>query len=845
MADSDLSNNRISDVNLSKTMRTSFLSYAMSVIVARALPDVRDGLKPVHRRILYGMSELGVTPDKPYKKSARIVGDVMGKYHPHGDSAIYESMVRMAQDFSYRYMLVDGHGNFGSVDGDGAAAMRYTEARMSKIAVEMLRDINKDTVDWQPNYDDTEREPAVLPARFPNLLVNGATGIAVGMTTNIPPHNLAEVISAIHLLMDNPDATVADLMEVLPGPDFPTGGIVMGKSGIRKAYQTGRGNIIVRAKVDIQDQKNGKQRIIVTELPYMVNKAKLIERIAGLARDKEIEGITDINDESDREGMRIVIDVRRDASASVILNNLYKMTLMQTNFGFNMLAIVKGAPKVLSLKQILIYYLEHQEDVIRRRTEFDLKKAQARAHILEGLRIALDHIDEIIAIIRQSQTSEIAKNQLMDNYGLSDKQAQAILDMRLVRLTGLEREKIESEYQDLLKAIADYKEILASKDRINQIIYEELMEIQRKFGDKRRTELMVGEVLSIEDEDLIEEEEVAVTLTHNGYIKRLPTTEFKSQHRGGRGIQGMDVHDDDFIEHLLTTSTHDVLLFFTNAGKVYRMKAYEIPEYGRTAKGIPVINLLGVNSGEKIQAVVNVTGDASASDNYLFFTTVKGVVKRTPVQEFANIRSNGLKAITLKDDDELIGVTITDGHQNVIIGTHDGYAVSFDETTVRSMGRTASGVRGIRLRDDDFVIGFDVLKPDSNVFIITEKGYGKQTPAADYPIKAANVTEKNGHLAGLTTVDGQEDIMVMTNQGVMIRFNIATVSQTGRATLGVRLMRLGDDGQVATMAKVDPEPEVDETVATDATTEAPVDDQTVNADATTTEPTTDSNDSNE
>ncbi|WP_253954784.1 MULTISPECIES: DNA gyrase subunit A [Lactiplantibacillus] len=806
-------------------MRTSFLSYAMSVIVARALPDVRDGLKPVHRRILYGMSELGVTPDKPYKKSARIVGDVMGKYHPHGDSAIYESMVRMAQDFSYRYMLVDGHGNFGSVDGDGAAAMRYTEARMSKIAVEMLRDINKDTVDWQPNYDDTEREPAVLPARFPNLLVNGATGIAVGMTTNIPPHNLVEVISAIHLLMDNPDATTADLMEVLPGPDFPTGGIVMGKSGIRKAYQTGRGNIIVRAKVDIQDQKNGKQRIIVTELPYMVNKAKLIERIAGLARDKEIEGITDINDESDREGMRIVIDVRRDASASVILNNLYKMTLMQTNFGFNMLAIVKGAPKVLSLKQILIYYLEHQEDVIRRRTEFDLKKAQARAHILEGLRIALDHIDEIIRIIRQSETSEIAKNQLMDNFGLSDKQAQAILDMRLVRLTGLEREKIESEYQDLLKSIADYKEILGSKERINQIIYEELMEIQRKFGDKRRTELMVGEVLSIEDEDLIEEEEVAVTLTHNGYIKRLPTTEFKSQHRGGRGIQGMDVHDDDFIEHLLTTSTHDVLLFFTNAGKVYRMKAYEIPEYGRTAKGIPVINLLGVNSGEKIQAVVNVTGDASASDNYLFFTTVNGVVKRTPVQEFANIRSNGLKAITLKDDDELIGVTITDGHQNVIIGTHDGYAVSFDETTVRSMGRTASGVRGIRLRDDDFVIGFDVLKPDSNVFIITEKGYGKQTPAADYPIKGrggkgiktANVTDKNGHLAGLTTVDGQEDIMVMTNQGVMIRFNIATVSQTGRATLGVRLIRLDDDGKVATMAKVDPEPEGDEPTDANAT----------------------------
>lgn len=811
LADSDLSNNRITDVNLSKTMRTSFLSYAMSVIVARALPDVRDGLKPVHRRILYGMSELGVTPDKPYKKSARIVGDVMGKYHPHGDSAIYESMVRMAQDFSYRYMLVDGHGNFGSVDGDGAAAMRYTEARMSKIAVEMLRDINKDTVDYQPNYDDTEREPEVLPARFPNLLVNGATGIAVGMTTNIPPHNLSEVISAIHMLMDNPDSTTADLMEALPGPDFPTGGIVMGKSGIRKAYETGRGNIIVRAKVDIKEEKNGKQRIIVNELPYMVNKAKLIERIATLARDKEIEGITDINDESDREGMRVVIDVRRDASASVILNNLYKMTLMQTNFGFNMLAIVKGAPKVLSLKQILIYYLEHQEEVIRRRTAFDLKKAQARAHILEGLRIALDHIDEIIAIIRKSQTSEIAKNQLMDNYGLSDKQAQAILDMRLVRLTGLEREKIESEYQDLLKSIADYKAILASKERINQIIYEELLEIQRKFGDPRRTELMIGEVLSLEDEDLIEEEEVAVTLTHNGYIKRLPTTEFKSQHRGGRGIQGMDVHDDDFIEHLLTTSTHDVLLFFTNAGKVYRMKAYEIPEYGRTAKGIPVINLLGVNSGEKIQAVVNVSGSDDNSDKFLFFTTVKGVVKRTPVQEFANIRSNGLKAITLKDDDELIGVTITDGHQNVIIGTHDGYAVSFDESAVRSMGRTATGVRGIRLRDDDFVIGFDILKPDSNVFIITEKGYGKQTPASDYPIKGrggkgiktANVTEKNGHLAGLTTVEGAEDIMVMTDQGVMIRFNITTVSQTGRATLGVRLIRLDDGGKVATMAKVD------------------------------------------
>lgn len=577
--------NRISNVDLSKVMRTSFLDYAMSVIVARALPDVRDGLKPVHRRILYGMNELGVTPDKPYKKSARIVGDVMGKYHPHGDSAIYESMVRMAQDFSYRYLLVDGHGNFGSVDGDGAAAMRYTEARMSKITLEMLRDINKDTIDFQPNYDGTEREPEVLPARFPNLLVNGATGIAVGMTTNIPPHNLAEVISALHVLMENPDATTADLMEALPGPDFPTGGIVMGKSGIRKAYETGKGSVTLRAKVEIEELKNGREQIIVHELPYMVNKAKLIERIAELARDKKIEGITDIKDESDREGMRITIDVRRDVSASVVLNNLYKLTLMQTAFNFNMLAIVNGTPRVLSLKQILTYYLKHQEEVIRRRTQFDLKKAQARAHILEGLRIALDHIDAIINIIRNSKSGDIAKDRLMNEYHLSDKQAQAILDMRLVRLTGLEREKVEAEYQKTMEAIADYKDILAHEERIYQIIYQELLEIQERFGDERRTELMVGEVLSIEDEDLIEEENVVITLTHNGYIKRLPTSDFKAQRRGGRGVQGMGVHDDDFIEHLITTSTHDELLFFTNVGKVYRMKGYEVENMVVLLKG--------------------------------------------------------------------------------------------------------------------------------------------------------------------------------------------------------------------------------------------------------------------
>lgn len=804
---------RIKNVDLSKVMRESFLDYAMSVIVARALPDVRDGLKPVHRRILYGMNELGVTPDKPYKKSARIVGDVMGKFHPHGDAAIYESMVRMAQDFSYRYLLVDGHGNFGSVDGDGAAAMRYTEARMSKITLEMLRDINKDTIDFQDNYDGTEREPEVLPARFPNLLVNGATGIAVGMTTNIPPHNMAEVISGLHILMENPDATTADLMEAIPGPDFPTGGVVIGKSGIRKAYETGHGTVTLRAKVDIEKQPNGKEQIIVHEIPYMVNKAKLIERIAELTREKKIDGITNIQDESDRDGMQITIDVRRDASASVVLNNLYKLTLMQTSYTFNMLAIVNGTPKLLSLKEILQHYLDHQESVIRRRTQFDLKKAKARAHILEGLRIALDHIDEIISIIRNSQTAEIAKNQLMDNYQLSDKQAQAILDMRLVRLTGLEREKVDNEYKKTMAAIADYEDILAHEDRIKEIIYNELLAIQEKFGDERRTELMVGEVLSIEDEDLIEEENVVVTLTHNGYIKRLPTKDFKSQNRGGRGVQGMGVHDDDFIEHLLTTSTHEELLFFTNKGKVYRMKGYEIPEYGRAAKGIPVINLLNIAGDERIQTVINLSKDARDGNHYFFFTTVKGVVKRTAVAEFENIRSNGLKAINLKDDDELINVAVTDGNQNIIIGTHKGYAASFREDQVRSMGRSATGVRGIRLRDDDYVIGSDLLVPGAQVLVISANGYGKQTPVSEYPIKGrggkgiktANITAKNGPLVGLTTVTGDEDIMVITDKGVIIRFAAASVSSTGRATMGVHLINLTDDAHVSTMAKVAPE----------------------------------------
>lgn len=817
MADQDMPG-RITDVNLTGLMKNSFLDYAMSVIVARALPDVRDGLKPVQRRILYGMNELGVTPDKPYKKSARIVGDVMGKFHPHGDSSIYEGLVRMAQDFSYRYMLVDGHGNFGSVDGDGAAAMRYTEARMSKIAVEMLRDINKNTVDFQDNYDGSEKEPTVLPARFPNLLVNGASGIAVGMATNIPTHNLGEVIDAIHLLMQNPDATTEELLKVLPGPDFPTGGVVMGKSGIRKAYETGRGTIIVRAKVDIEEAKNGRQRIVVHEIPYMVNKARLIERIAELAREKEIEGITDINDETDREGMRIVIDVRRDASAEVILNNLYKMTLMQTTFNFNMLAIVNGAPKVLSLKQILQHYLEHQINVVRRRTEFDLKKAQSRDHIVQGLLIALDHIDEIIKIIREAQTSEIAKEQLIDRYTLDDRQAQAILDMRLVRLTGLEREKIENEHQKLTEAIADYQDILAHEERINQIIYDELLEIQRKFGDPRRTELQVGDITDIEDEDLIEEEDIVVTLTHNGYIKRLPVDEFKSQNRGGRGVKGMGVHKDDFIEHLISSSTHDILLFFTNSGKVFSMKGYEVPEYGRSAQGIPIINLLGIDNHEKITAVINVSNAADDTDKFLFFVTKQGTVKKTPVDDFRNIRSNGLKAIQLHDGDELIHVNIIDGQQNMILGTRLGYAVSFNAEDVRSMGRSAAGVRGAKLREGDCVIGAAPLDSDSNVFVISENGFGKQTPAAEYPIKGrggkgiktVNVTAKNGPLAGLTTVKGDEDIMLVTDKGVIIRFGIETVSQTGRAAVGVHLIRMDDDSKVATMAKVAKEDQTDQ-----------------------------------
>ena len=807
------------DVNLTSEMKTSFIDYAMSVIVARALPDVRDGLKPVHRRILYGMNELGVTPDKPHKKSARITGDVMGKYHPHGDSSIYEAMVRMAQWWSYRYMLVDGHGNFGSMDGDGAAAQRYTEARMSKIALEMLRDINKNTVDFVDNYDASEREPLVLPARFPNLLVNGATGIAVGMATNIPPHNLGETIDAVKLMMDNPEVTTRELMEVLPGPDFPTGALVMGKSGIHKAYETGKGSIVLRSRTEIEVTKSGRERIVVTEFPYMVNKTKVHEHIVRLVQEKRIEGITAVRDESNREGVRFVIEVRRDASANVILNNLFKMTQMQTNFGFNMLAIQNGVPKILSLRQILGAYIEHQKEVVTRRTIFDKEKAEARAHILEGLLIALDHIDEVIRIIRNSQTDAEAQAELMAKFKLSERQSQAILDMRLRRLTGLERDKIQSEYDDLVALIADLADILAKPERVATIIKEELEEVKRKFGDARRTELMVGEVLSLEDEDLIEETDVLITLSNKGYIKRLDQAEFTAQKRGGRGVQGTGVKDDDFVRELVSTSTHDHLLFFTNKGRVYRLKGYEIPEYGRTAKGLPIVNLLKLDEGESIQTIINVEQDRR-DEAYLFFTTRQGLVKRTNVAEFSNIRQNGLKALNLRDEDELINVFLTDGNADVIIGTKYGYSVRFNEAVVRNMGRSATGVRGVNLREGDKVVGASVVTDQDEVLIITEKGYGKRTMASEYPtkgrggkgIKTANITEKNGPLAGLLTVKGDEDLMIITDTGVMIRTGVANISQTGRSTQGVKVMRLDQDAKIVTFTTVQPDEKDEEVV---------------------------------
>lgn len=811
----EIPNSRVQEINISQEMRSSFLDYAMSVIVARALPDVRDGLKPVHRRILYAMHDLGMHSDKAYKKSARIVGEVIGKYHPHGDSAVYDTMVRMAQDFNYRYMLVDGHGNFGSVDGDAAAAMRYTEARMSKISMELLRDINKDTIDYQDNYDGSEREPVVMPARFPNLLVNGTSGIAVGMATNIPPHQLGEVIDGVLAVSKDPDITIQELMEIITGPDFPTAGLILGRSGIRKAYETGRGSITLRAKVEIEQKANGKEVIIVRELPYQVNKAKLVEKIAELVRDKKIDGITDLRDESDRKGMRMVIEVRKDANANVLLNNLYKQTALQTSFGINLLALVDGQPKVLNLKQCLKYYLDHQIVVIRRRTEFELKKAEARAHILEGLRIALDNLDAVISLIRSSRTTDIAREGLMTQFNLSEKQAQAILDMRLQRLTGLEREKIEEEFQNLMQLIAELKAILADNEKVLEIIREELTEIKERFNDTRRTEIVSGGLEMIEDEDLIPRENIVITLTHNGYVKRLPVSTYRQQRRGGRGIQGMGTNEDDFVEHLITTSTHDTILFFTNKGKVYRSKGYEIPEFSRTAKGIPIINLLEIEKGEWVNAIIPV--EEFVDDWFLFFTTKEGISKRSPLSSFANIRNNGLIALNLREGDELISVRLTDGSKEMIIGTKNGLLIRFPETDVRSMGRTATGVKGISLSDDDEVVGMEVLEESAEILVVTKNGYGKRTPSEEYRrqgrggkgIKTCNITDKNGDLVTMKAVTGEEDLMLITTGGVLIRIPVSSISMTGRNTQGVKLISLNkaENEYVATVAKVDKEEE--------------------------------------
>lgn len=816
----ELPESRINERNITSEMRESFLDYAMSVIVSRALPDVRDGLKPVHRRILYGLHEQGMTPDKSYKKSARIVGDVMGKYHPHGDSSIYEAMVRMAQDFSYRYPLIDGQGNFGSMDGDGAAAMRYTEARMSKITLEMLRDINKDTIDFIDNYDGNEREPAVLPSRFPNLLVNGASGIAVGMATNIPPHNLTEVINGVLSLSHNPDITVAELMEDVQGPDFPTAGIILGKSGIRRAFETGRGSIQMRSRAEIEERGGGRQRIVVTEVPYQVNKARMIEKIAELARDKKIEGITDLRDETSlRTGVRVVIDIRKDANASVVLNNLYKQTPLQTSFGVNMIALVNGRPKLISLKEALEEYLEHQKVVVRRRTEYNLKKALDRAHILEGLRIALDHIDEIIRVIRESETDKVAMASLQAQFKLSERQAQAILDMRLRRLTGLERDKIESEYNELIAYIEELKEILADEEKLLQIVRNELIDIRERYGDERRSEIQLGGLDDIEDEDLIPEEQIVITLSHNNYIKRLPVSTYRAQHRGGRGVQGMNTLEEDFVSQLVTLSTHDNVLFFTNKGRVYKLKGYEVPELSRQSKGIPVVNAIELDNDESISTMIAVK-DLESEDDYLVFATRKGRVKRSALSNFSHINKNGKIAISFKNDDELIAVRLTDGEQDILIGTSHASLIRFNETTLRPLGRTAAGVKGITLREDDKVVGLDVTNAESDeeILVVTENGYGKRTPVGDYRlsnrggkgIKTATITERNGNIVCITSVTGEEDLMVVTNSGVIIRIDVEDISQNGRAAQGVRLIKLGDNQIVSTVAKVNDEDEIKE-----------------------------------
>lgn len=802
---------KVIPVKLEEQMKTSYIDYAMSVIVMRALPDVRDGLKPVHRRILYAMQEAGMTSNKPYKKSARIVGEVLGKYDPHGDSSVYDTIVRMAQDFSYRYMLADGHGNFGSVDGDSAAAMRYTEVRMSKIAEIMLSDIDKNTVEFMPNYDESLKEPTVLPSKMPNLLVNGSAGIAVGMATNIPPHNLGEVIDGILMMIDNPDVTIAELMTAIKGPDFPTGGLIMGREGIVSAYTTGRGAVKMRACAHVEEKPNGRSRIVVTELPYQVNKARLVERIAQLVRDKTIEGITGLNDESDRNGMSVVIDLRRDMNPDVILNQLYQHTQMQDTFGVIMLALVDGQPRILTLQQILKYYIKHQEDVIRRRTQYDLDKAKARAHILEGLTIALENLDAVITSIRNSRTADIAKNELMTNYGLSDKQAQAILDLRLQRLTGLEQEKIESEYQQVLQTIEDLKAVLADEQKIFNIIKEELTEVKRKFGDERRTQI-TQDTSELNIADLIAEEDIVVTMTNNNYVKRQPVSVYRSQKRGGHGITGMGTKEADFVENMIITSTHKNILFFTSRGRVYQLMGYEIPESGRTAKGTAVINLLPLEQGEKITAVIPI--DAFDDSKYLFMTTKKGVVKKTVLTEYDTARKKtGLIALSLDDDDDLISVKLTDGQRQVIIGTKKGLAISFNEGDVRPMGRNTRGVRGIFLRNGDEVIGMDNVHDGAQVLTVTQNGYGKRTGVDEYRLQARGgkgvinikVTSKTGEVIGIKVVREDQEFMLITNEGIVIRSEINGISVISRNTQGVKLMKIEENDSVAAMAVFDHE----------------------------------------
>ena len=805
---------KVIPVDINKEMKRCYIDYAMSVIVGRALPDVRDGLKPVHRRILYSLQELGLYPDKGYRKCARIVGDVLGKYHPHGDSSVYDALVRMAQDFSMRYMLVDGHGNFGSVDGDSPAAMRYTEAKMNKIAVEMLRDINKDTVDFVPNFDGEEKEPSVLPSRYPNLLVNGSSGIAVGMATNIPPHNLGEIIDGTVMLIDNPEATVLDLMTVIKGPDFPTSGIIMGKAGIRAAYETGKGKIVVRAKAEIEEE-NSRHRIVVTELPYQVNKAKLIESIADLVKDKKITGISDLRDESDREGMRIVIELKKDANPNVILNLLFKHTKMQDTFGVIMIALVDNQPQTLNLKQILNHYIDFQKEVITRRTVFELNKAKARAHILEGLRIALDNIDEVINIIRHSKTGEIAKNTLIERFSLSDKQATAILEMRLRRLTGLERDKIEEEYNELMKQIEYLNSILASEEKLLSVIKEELIEIKNKYSDERRTQIekVVNE---IDIEDLIQEEEVTITLTHTGYIKRLPADTYSAQRRGGKGIQAMSTKEDDFVEHILVTSTHSDVLFFTNRGRVYKLRAYEIPEAGRTAKGTNIINLIAIEPDERIETVLTVRD--GGKEGFLFMGTKNGIVKKTPLQDFKNLRKNGLIAINLREGDELLKVKITRGDANLMMVTQNGYALRFNESDVRPMGRTASGVKAINLKGDDIAVCMDIAVDDEELLVISENGFGKRTPVSEYKVQnrggigliTYKISEKTGKLVGATICKEDDELMLINTSGVAIRINVSDISVTNRAAMGVTLMRTNDEEKIVAIAKITGDGENDE-----------------------------------